>query len=199
MSFQLIGAGSDLTSTQTQINKTILELQNKERTEIFKDDSGTRRVLLGKGDNNFYGLKVSQEGKDVFSAPDEELVFNSNNNVFKVVQTGQVSITSKVVNGTAVGFYFDNTSVTIDHNLGFIPACMAFRTYDSTRYIPVPGYGLTQKDSSCKSWDWIYTDITDTQLTIYALTEMMIFVAGAEQQGGSTYQIKYYLLQETAN
>lgn len=198
MSFQLIGAGSDLSSTQTQVNKNILELKNNEVTTFFKDDTGTRRVLMGKGASGFYGLKVSQSGVDVYSAGDDELVFNSDNNVFKIVESGTTSITTPSITNSAVGYYTDQTTVTISHSLGFTPAVIAFTGLTGNN-IPLPAYGVISYDATAKNSDYIYTSVSSTEVRIIGKAEQMIFTAGSETAGGNTYNIRYYLLQETAD
>jgi hypothetical protein len=77
MSFKNIGGGSSLEGIVNDINQNIFELKNREVTQIFKDDTGARRVLLGKGADGFYGIKVSKANKDVYDVSDDDLLFSS--------------------------------------------------------------------------------------------------------------------------
>jgi type II secretory pathway pseudopilin PulG len=92
MVFQPVSTDNSNASNLNQVNELARTLKGRQRTEIFKDDAGTRRVLLGKGANDFYGLKVSPEGTDVYDASDDQLIFNSDQNVFKIVATDTVTV-----------------------------------------------------------------------------------------------------------
>ena len=59
-----------------------------------------------------FGIKISKPGKDVGTAPVQDMVLHSEANCLKIVGTGSVSFTAA---GTA------NTLGTITHNLGFTP------------------------------------------------------------------------------
>lgn len=194
MSFQLIGAGSDLSGTQTQMNKNILELQNNERTTIFKDDTGTRRVLMGKGPNGFYGLKVSKDTFDVYDAADEDLVFNSGQNVFKIVQSGTTETPGISLNTGGAFYGADSNTTTVTHNLGYIPAAMVYID-NGTYYEPVSG-GLDWSQVGAAAFFLLGYGFTvnDTSLRIY--TRCFGYNTNQTEPG---YTVKYYLLQETAN
>jgi hypothetical protein len=189
MSFQLIGAGSDLASTQTQMNKNILELKNNETTQIFKDDTGTRRVLLGKGENGFYGLKVSKDGEDVFTAGDDQLIFNSTQNVFKIVATDSVEWTPVLSSGI--------DTLTIDHNLGYVPIPQVFMTSVGGSRVATPlpyaasmTLGTADGTPTVVFQDYFFCSATDTSLNIYSYSPL--------SNPRPTRYFKYYLLQETA-
>lgn len=188
MSFQLIGAGSDLNSTQTQMNKNILELKNNETTTIFKDDTGTRRVLLGKGADGFYGVKVSEAGKDVYSASDDELVFNSGQNVFKIVQTGEITVTHAASS--------TQDKVEINHGLSYTPAYLAFTVTEDGYYQQAP-YTLFKSSG---------VDVGKTYVAYDAYVNDTVFgcrvsTNSVSSRFADTYDVifKYYLLQESAN
>lgn len=167
--------------------------------QILAVQDGVNKAAFGfYGAANKFGLKVAEDGTDVLEAEDDQLIFNSDQNVFKIVSSGTTSITSPSITNSAVGYYSDSNTVTINHDLGYIPIVLAFRSY-STVNVPIPGYGLIQSDSSARNSDWLYISATSTQVKINVLVEQMIFSAGSETQGGNTYSIKYYLLQETAN
>ena len=66
-------------------NNIVNEVNNRDSVMVFKDDAGTRRVLIGKGSDGFYGMKVSKVGSDVYSSADSELLFSSNFNNESVI------------------------------------------------------------------------------------------------------------------
>lgn len=69
----------------------------------------TDRVILGYRDNVGYGLWVSRPGFDVNTATDDQMLFNTTEESFKVLQKGSVVVPN---NGNPVYVY---------HNLGVIP------------------------------------------------------------------------------
>jgi hypothetical protein len=192
MPFKPLSSSNSDMANYGQINDMLRELYSRDQLQIFKDDSGTRRVLLGRGANGFYGLKVSKEGFDVFTAADDELVFNSNQNVFKVVGQGTVEVTSS---GVAA------TNYTIAHNLGFSPTVVAFlNSVDigglaNNIDIPLPTWldisvnGDLAGNVVFGAWIDHAVDDTNYYIKIYNGTGVAT----------DTYPVKYYLLQETAN
>lgn len=186
MKYRPLTTGNSLGANFSQINAMAKELNKRERVEIFKDDSGTRRVLLGKGLNGFYGLKVSKEGKDVYEASDSELVFNSSQNVFKIITTD-----TAILLGTAAGA---GTS-SVDVDLGSVtetPIVFAYALVASL-YVPLPfeSQGLSGGDIVTR-WGISY-HILGANLTFNYIQD--------STQGDTTagFSIKYYVLQETAS
>lgn len=181
----VISAGDASNSQlQNQLNNTIRDLQAKERVQVFKDDEGVRRVLLGKSSNSFYGLKVSKPDIDVFSATDEQLVFNSEQNVFKIVDKGTIEITLDADTATAV---------EIAHGLSYTPIVLAFFTSD-TQYYPLPAImastiNTTSNMIEIQTWLDAYTDSTN----------LIIKGQNANATPAGPLSVTYYLLQETAN
>lgn len=187
MSFKLLGGGSDLPTVISDVNQNVLELKNRETTEIFKDDTGIRRVLLGKGADGFYGLKVSKPTFDVYSAGDDELAFNSDQNVFKIVQTDTYNFT---VDGTSSQF------ISIPHDLSFSPVIIAYISF-SGNYNPLPT-SLSSSSFTVLGATYVgfqsWLSFSVDQTNIYFNLDNP---SGA--YNGSIVPIKYYLLQETAN
>jgi hypothetical protein len=105
MSFNLLGGGLDQAGLVTAMNNNILELKNREKTEIFKDDTGTPRVIL---DNN--GLRTTPAGIDVTTATNAQYSFNSAQNTLKVLATQSLTIPSLTVLNNASG----SNGATID-------------------------------------------------------------------------------------
>ena len=179
MAIELIGETQDLPKVVNAANMNFLDLKGKETTQIFKDDTGTRRVLLGKGKDGFYGLKVSEPGVDVFDADDNDLYFNSSQNTFKIVATGTLDVTcnSATTQGTA----------SVAHGLGYIPAYDAYIS-SGLDYFKTP---------------WTLFGVATADLVTYDLyvTETDVVGRITVKNPGLTHQatFKYYLLQETAN
>lgn len=182
-----------------QLNEWGREISNENITKIFKDDSGTQRVLLGKGADNFQGIKVSQEGSDVYTADDDELVMSSDFNTFKILQSGTATIASG--SNVASGGIRDR-NVTVNHGLGTIPVVIAFN-YN-------PGYGIYEP--------WVKTDflsmgvgagsginpgIIETFSMQIDTSDVTFLTSKYNGDGVSQpiyeYTVKYFILVETAN
>jgi hypothetical protein len=177
-----INSSSSNEQVASTVNDVIKGFEGLQTTQIFKDDTGTRRVLLGKGADGFYGLKVSKEGKDVYGAVNADLYFNSSQNVFKIVQSGTASVTPA---GNTI------TSATIAHSLGYVPIPLVFLTGGSQIY-SLPTYIGSSRSGGAMVFDsWIDYSVDSTNL--------YITVNNASVGVRPVQQFKYYLLQETAS
>jgi len=195
MTFQLVGGDTgNLDAVVNQVNQNIAQLKVQDTTNIFKDDSGTRRVLLGKGKDGFYGLKVSQEGTDVYDGSNEDMTFNSDNNVFKVVGTGTLTITEATIN-TGGANYGTGTpvSVSVAHGLDYAPAIVAFWDNGGT-YSSIPRTLMGTVSSGAFAQFHVAISVDATNVT----GSMTSFGYNVNTSQPAT-TIKYYLFQETAS
>lgn len=195
MSFKLLGGGSDLNGVVSDMNQNILELKGREVTEVFKDDTGVRRVLSGKrGDD--YGLFVSKPTFDVFTAADDELIFNSGQNVFKIVQSGTIESPALSIADPGAQYASDDAITSLEHGLGYKPAVIGYLDnlgvyYQLPFYFP-RGTGT----SAAIAWPFLQISVDDTNVNLNF--NVTVF----DQSWSSTvgdFTVKYYLLQETAN
>lgn len=182
MVFQGVSSDNSNAQNMNQINDLARDVQSKERVQIFKDDAGTRRVLLGKGLNDFFGLKVSPEGVDVYDATDSQLIFNSDQNIFKIVSSGTTSL-SQPANTASV-------TVVVPHGQSAPPAVTAY-LQDSTDYFPLPLSFINSGATTLDLLQYISFYVDSTNITFYCTSPLTF--------GAHTYSIKYYILQETAN
>lgn len=173
---------SSSAQVSNQINNVARDVQALQTTQIFKDDTGTRRVLLGKGADGFYGLKVSKVGEDVYDAGNDDLIFNSSQNVFKIVSSGTASI----------AFAADGTTetTTIAHGLGYKPIVFAFINQSGiSQTLPHVGVYIGGANAG-KTYQIISWGVDSTNVYFYNQSQL---------QGTASPDITYYLLQETAN
>jgi hypothetical protein len=189
------GNNSD-SANNTTINSLIREVNNQETTKIIKDDTGVRRVLIGSGANGFEGIKVSKSGTDVYTASNDQLIFNSEQNVFKIAVSGNTSTT---VTNLAAG---TTKTLTIAHNLGLQPAILCYVNLPNLGVGFYEASGLTLmpaqimfRDASGFGNILVYTstrvDTTNLYIDIINPTTGLV---GA----GETWSFKYYIMQETA-
>lgn len=177
------------------LNAAIREQNAMQQTQIFKDDTGTRRVLLGKGADDFYGLKVSQPGEDVYTAEDDELVFNSDNNVLKIVFSGTAAQTVASLAQDATD------TVTVAHNLGYIPAAIIYLNGTGSTYLTADRHYTPPVTVPVKVGATYYPGVIHT----FELDSTNIYFKVTNSSAATpitdigTVNWKYYLLQETAN
>ena len=171
----------------SQTTDMFRELYARQTTEIFKDGTGQRRVLLGKGASDFYGLKVSKPGYDVYTATDSQLIFNSAQNVFKIVSTATVSITASATS---------NNVTTISHGLSYVPIIVAFLNAGlagGAVRTPLPTWTTLNRDDinhvvNFRTWINAEVDATNVYIDFINSTASTV----------GPLSITYYLLQESA-
>lgn len=155
---------------------------------LIVPDSSFPRVLLGNqlsGGVNFYGMKVSKEGYDVNTATDDQLVFNSSQNVFKIVSSGTIQETLP----GSTGFI----SKSAAHGLGYTPLIIAFIPAGGSNYLTTPFLQFDSTSGINIEQTRVEVDSTNVYLKLYAPS------SGSFYASGFTRQAKYYLLRETAD
>lgn len=200
MTYRPLSTQNGLSTNFGQVNDMMRDLSKRERVEIFKDDSGTRRVLLGKGANGFYGLKVSPEGKDVYTATDDELIFNSNQNVFKIVASGTLSVSGSYSQGVGSIQNYVVGSAFVQHDLGYCPALLIYADPDSVLLGPQPVCDGSLLNSGFTA-DFSYTLTHRFFVTTFSLSADIVYnanVVSGTHSGTVSRNYKYYLLQETS-
>lgn len=167
--------------------------------QIIARQSGFNKAIFGfSGEANKFGLRVAEDGKDVLTASDDELLFNSEQNVFKVVNSGSVTTSGFTATAPGASGYRQTISAvaTVNHNLGYVPAVIAYYN-DTGANFAIPFTNFNAPSSSLALWLTVYYSVTSTQLTIYINAFLYNFTVDQVFGGGAT--VKYYLLQETAN
>lgn len=148
--------------------------------QIIVHDGSYNKALFGRDGSGNYVVKVAKNGFDVLTASDGDLIFNSANNLFKIVYTSPtVSIPSS---GTAT------STVTVAHGLSYTPTILAFASVASV-YQPTPAIDVNTTTGAVLSKVEAYVDATN--VTIKAT------YPGSTVPSGNS--VKYYLMRETAN
>lgn len=172
-------------------------LQFRERQIVAVQDGENKAALGFYGAANKFGLKVADDGVDVLTATDDQLVFNSEQNTFKIVGSGTVTVGSFTVTFAGNDWKTGSaTTVTIPHGLSYVPAIKAYIN-NASSYYPIPlsltsvvtgvGGGFVVEQFR------VYVDSTN----IYFMHDGYGFNAITTNYSSAT--IKYYLLQETAD
>lgn len=173
--------------------------------DVYNDGS-VDRVLIGFLKGGFgskeIGLKVSKDSYDVKTATDDQLVFNSSQNVFKIVTTGTTSLTLPSLTLSSVGMQSSNVNITIAHNLGYVPAALVYSGDVATNFQMLPRVDRGTSSSRANgSADVQYGyQVDSVNITIFANVICELFTAGSVSfSGGTVTSFKFYLLRETAN
>jgi hypothetical protein len=154
--------------------------------QILAVQDGTNKAVMGfYGDANKFGFKVAKDGIDVLTAGPLELIFNSENNVFKIVDTAIVPSPAFSPGTTQ--------TTTIPHGLDYGPLVVGFLG-TSTGFKPLPTFtSVGTGGGGSMSLDAM-VDISSDDDNIYIST----YSAGTTASAGF-YTVRYYILQETAN
>lgn len=168
-------------------------LKMKERQIIAVQDGFNKAIFGFYGDANKFGFKVAQDGFDVLTATDDQLIFNSEQNMFKIakVVTGTYSLTgTDITNGY---FMFD-----IDHDLGYIPTVVgSFTNSLNGLSYPLPIVFTTNIDyfGLPPSAVMSIVNVDTTKVSIHAglmdIAGVTLFAAGV------LITVKIYCMQET--
>lgn len=190
--------------TQATDNQLVLKEDYNTGTTIYYDTSGIPNVILGKRPlSGLRGLYVSRSGIDVTLAADSQLLFNSDQDIFKIVFEGTTTIPTMNLSSQVVW-----QTITIPHGLNFIPimdiyAQVNYLTWPNgvsagsttvPAYVPLPYNGNGVGNIS---YDY-YIDAAITSTNIY----ITYYYSAGTTSGPIIFPetpIKYYLLQETSS
>ncbi len=139
-----------------------------------------------------WGLKVAKAGFDVTRATDTQLVFNSSQDVFKIVKSGTASLTKP--NPASGGATY---LTTIPHGLGFTPLSVVSIEagenlgFTAITYFTLPFNSVSYAGGALSINDAFAASTDSSNLYIEVITNGNNVITG-------TFDFKYYLLQETA-
>lgn len=198
-------ATGDSSSSQiaNQLNTLARDVQGLQQVQVFKDETGTRRVLLGKQGDGSYGLKVSKPTFDVYDATDSNLIFNSSQNVFKIVQSDTVSQTLTNTANVVSGAEANNPQIwPIPHNLGFSPAFLVYMTapagfVEGSALFQLPHTTFFNDGTVNDGFFFTHFHATADSTNLYIKYNHLVNTDYSPSS--PTFTIRYYLLQETAN
>lgn len=162
---------------------------------LTTDNDGVTRVVMGKLGDNEYGLKVSKPGFDAATASDNDLIFNSGQNVFKIAK---IVLYSHTITATdASNIYID---LTIPHGLDFVPQVTGSFTNsgDNTiRLLPFDYYAPATSYFAGSASATVRIDRVDT-INIYVVVRWMDALGLSIFLANYPLAFKLYCFQETA-
>lgn len=179
------------------LNANFRQLESENRTKIIRDENGVDRVMIGRYPNGEYGIKVSKTGKDVKTADNIDLYFNSNQNTFKVVKSDTITLADYTVSGGAgVWANFQQTPVIVNHGLGYKPIVMAYLIGIGGEYTPLPFTGMRTPSTSSFESTNIGISVDGVRVIFSQNTIVNGSISSHTVYGGT---IRYYLLQESVS
>lgn len=140
----------NLTNIVNEMNRT--DTQNSigrkvNGTDYYYDSNGVNYMQIGEQSDGSQGVRIAQQGIDLGTATNNQLVFNSSQNIFKIANKIMTNIPSFVISsGTPSGGF---TSLTVAHGLTITPIVQAYvqgqllntsNVLIATSYIPLPLY-----------------------------------------------------------
>lgn len=155
-----------------------------ERQIIAKQDGYNKAAFGFYGVSGKFGLKVAKDGYDVLSTEDSNLVFNSEQNSFKIVASDTLRI-----NATALGSGYGSS---VEHSLGSPPIVVASVKSPND---PAGVYRMCPYSRWNSSTNYIAVDVYSQANTITFNVDLGS-AAGSGNIG--EWVFKYYILQETA-
>lgn len=218
MSFRPLNTQNSQLQNYGQINDMIRSLNREQTVKAFKQAGGNAIVTGRLPDNLGYGtilydssnnpliymavddgqpiLKVAKPGKNAITGTDADLIFNSANNVFKIVGEGAGTFPTANPSTSGTGFAGDGQTTEITHSLGFVPIVLAFIDFGG-QYLLTPWTNMSQHGADGANMASFYVSADSTKL--YVQTSALIYRSGADTEALGGFSFKYYLLQETAN
>lgn len=121
-----------------------------------------------------YGIKISEEGYDVFTADDEHLILSTKTTLLKVKQQGSVN--------------FSGGSAIIEHGLGYVPQFFAFGLADNDDYIISELNNTYWYPDEFTIGDYLRAEVDNNYLYLYA----------GSAHGTSIVSAYYYIFYEAA-
>jgi len=117
------------------INQNFRQIEGESRRKVVTDENGYDRIIIGRQEDGTYSIKVSGTGVSVGTATDDQLVMNSDWNMWKIITSGSTYGMS--------GSMKRNSTITINStNVGYVAdICIPIRN------LTVPSASLFSQNS----------------------------------------------------
>jgi hypothetical protein len=178
--------------------QTVAKVTTK-NSQIIANDGSNNIGLFGFDDAGKMVVKVAKTGFDANNATNDQLVFNSSQNVFKIVAKIPITLTYSHTNPAS-----EYHTTALPHGLTYTPNYTASHTIDPgmiTFWGLTPVVGSRPNPSSLvgatagKVFSLCYAEVTVDATNIY----LMVQTGGNEPTGSYTFSATAYLEQETLN
>jgi len=153
--------------------------------------NGVHKLLIGTDEQGNELIKIAKDGIDVFVASPDELIFNSADNLFKIVETDTVDVVKGADLSTASNFI--TTTVSNPTVIGFVVPF--FGSSVGTQQLPYTIVSLSGTDSGKLLYE-ARTSVNGT--TVDFLVNTPQGITGSYYPAAFTSRFRYYIVQETA-
>lgn len=185
--------GQNIINDPATANPVMVTSGITQNTTFSDPITQTPRIIEGLLPDSTYGMWVSKPGIDVTTATISDLVFNSNQDTFKIIKKDTITVTTT---GGTVAY------AQVPHGLNFTPIVLGFlnnatitfsgNTIISGGSIPLPTWGNVAFDLTTPTLDFsVWYQILSDNTNVVA---MILNSAGVTR----TETFTYYLLQESA-
>lgn len=197
------------TTNGSNVNVPVMEigqLSNGGAGIYFPDANGTGVAQFGLFPDGSTALKVSQPGVEVATASNDQLIFNSAQDIFKIIQTGDGTIPEVITSSGVLN------SIVLPHGLSFIPIAFIYINPEvgfvvNGDLIFAGNYSLLPYTAGFVGSTYLgNAPSVDSTIQIWpGVDATNIYIGYSYSVGGDGSQIfpaipyKYYLLQESAN
>lgn len=182
------------TSYNSNPQGVISRVQMQHGRILGLDSSNNAVGLFGFDSTGAMAVKVAKSGYDARTASDANLIFNSNQDTFKIATT--VSYTFSFTASS----YNAGTQYTIAHNLGYVPYMQGYAILttvpeSSTGTFPLPYIATVAQTPTIPA-----AFLIGAIITVQGVDSTNIYVGVGIGSSGSTLAgtLKFYVLQETA-
>lgn len=160
------------------------------------------QVLMGSQLAFGEGFYVTKPNINVLtSTSSDDFIFNSNQNVFKIVDSGLINnVVVPALSQTGVGSNSDGNDydVLFDDDLGYVPQFIAYMNIFGGNYTPI-NYSQILTGGNALFTYQIIGQSASSGLSFSTITNILSAGAGTTNVSGFSGSIKWYILQETAN
>lgn len=180
------------TQAQNSINDVDVDRLSIQERQILAINNNVNKAVFGFLEDGSFGFKVAPDGTDVLTASDSELIFNSSQNVFKIVAklTRDFSIST---GGTGAV-----NSFSLTHDLGYEP--LTFGSLNITSSSGGPATGISSMPYTLPAINsTVNAGVIAASIVVSQVTTSQVFFTWVLWPNASIVgTITLYVLQETA-
>lgn len=176
-----------------------LEYDQAKGRILGRDEDFLARLLI-LADGRTFRMKISEEGKDVFTADDDEIIFDSDNKLFKIVGRDDGSAVAPGVTTVADGTNTFSGFAQNDypHGLDFAPLVIAWVERSPGEYVLMPYSEVVSANAPQGGLQSSIFRISANETNVSIFSYLVTYSPGIGATTTTDTNVIYYLLAETA-
>lgn len=188
-------------------NNPVITISGVDQNQVFSDPiTQINQIVIGSFGDGSYGMKVAKPGINVLNADVNQLIFNSNQNMFKIAATG--TVTAPAVPDPSPASDVATSVVVNTHVAASTPTTFSAWVVNATYPFILNGVLVIKKTVAVPMTSTTLATGDGTAVTLFS--QAFTYVEGGEVWFGVTrinyltgttwgaQDIKYYIFQETA-